>query len=120
MANQVIASEGLERAIDLILADTNYISVGTGTTAPSQANTQLVTETARVTTTKTYRFGKRMQARGFFTNANLPTTMKEAGWFENASGTANTGKLFSRALIDFTKANQDLLLVLEVTFVENT
>ena len=110
---QAIAAKGLERIAQLVVDDITHAAVGTGTTTPSSDDTQLEAETNRLATTKRVRQGSRFQQRTFFPNANLPTTVEEAGWFMNATGTPNSGDLLVRATFTFSKGTQDLLLILE-------
>lgn len=115
----VLALKGLERSAQVIVDDISHAAVGTGTTAPNKADTQLVTETDRVATTKRVRQGTRFQQRTFFTNANLPTTLEETGWFMNGTGAADSGELLERSTFTFTKGTQDLLVILEIELQES-
>ena len=118
MPDNVIAIKGLERIAVLVKDDVNFTAVGTGTTTPTQSNTKLVTETKRLATTKKLQSGASSQLRTFFANADLPTTMEEAGWFMNGSATPDSGSLLIRALINFVKGTNDLLLLADITFKE--
>lgn len=78
----------------------NYGGIGTGSTTPATTDTQLTTETARVTPSLlTDVSNNQAQIRFFFPDANLSNaTYREFGTFMNASGTANSGKIFNHAL----------------------
>jgi len=109
-----VIREGVERIHDLMRNDAVYLAVGTGTTEPSQSDTQLETETHRVALTAAVRQGTITQLRGLFTNANLPNTVREMGLFINATAAANSGKLVARALETFNKGQSDLLIVFAI------
>lgn len=115
MGNPVIISEGLGRAAQLIMADANYIAVGTGGDEPSVSDSQLASETNRVAVAQTFRQGAIFQVRALFNNANLPTTVKEIGLFLNGSGSPNTGDMLVRVLETFAKGASDWLIVVEIT-----
>lgn len=117
MASRVI-NEGLARAAQVILNDITHAAVGTGTTAPTQADAQLQTEVNRASVTKVLRSGSTIQIRTLFTNANLPATAEEAGWFMNGTGAANSGDMLVRSTQQFVKGTADLLLILELDILE--
>jgi len=110
---QAAGYKGLERIAALVLADISHGAVGTGTTAPATSDTQLVTETDRIATTKAIRNGNSFQARFFFTNANLPATVQEVEAVLNGSGSANSGSLLVRGTVTFAKGTGDLMLIVE-------
>jgi hypothetical protein len=110
---QAAATKGLERISDITVDDISHAAVGTSSTAPAVSDTQLGTETDRVATTKRIKQGATFQARINFSNANLPTTVGEVGWFMNGSGTANSGELLVRATLTFAKGTQDLLVIIQ-------
>ncbi len=109
----IIPNVGLARAVQLILDDISHAAVGSGTTTPATTDIKLVTETDRLAPTKTLRQNNEIQARTFFANADLPTTVEEAGWFMNGSATPDSGSLLTRATFTFTKGSQDLYLILK-------
>jgi len=111
----VVPEVGLNRAAQVILNDISHAAVGSGTTAEATSQTQLATETNRLAPTSTHRQSNQLVVRTFFSNANLPTTVEELGWFMNGSGTANSGEMLARALNSFTKGSQDLNIVLQLT-----
>jgi hypothetical protein len=115
---EIIATVGLQRIATVVLADINRIGVGTGTNTPASSDTQLQTETHRNTKGTNFTIGSKVQIRANFTNAELPSTMREVGWFMNGSDTANSGSLLSRALVTFVKGSNDLIVILEVELVE--
>jgi len=117
MAARVI-NEGLARAAQVVLDDITHAAVGTVSTTPTQADVQLGTETNRASVTKVLRSGSIIQIRTMFTNANLPATLEEAGWFMNATGAANSGDMLVRSTQQFVKGTADLLLILEVRVLE--
>ena len=120
MSTQVLNQVGLNRVAALVLADINYIAVGTGTTAASIAHTTLVTETNRIAITKNIRDANVIQSRGFFLNSQMPSpNVEEIGWFMNASATPDSGSLLCRTADQFVKGTADLLVILEVTVQED-
>lgn len=117
----VIPSVGLNRTGQRILDDTLWIAVGTSTTRPTVTDSQLVAETNRVAVTQTLRSANRIQMQAFFGNANLPATVEECGLFMNATSSANSGLILIRARLSFAKgANNDLVIVMEMTLVEGS
>lgn len=113
-----IITEGLQRVGQVIIDDTIWVAVGTSTTAPTPADTQLGTETFRQAATETLRDGNQIQVRAFITNANLPATMEECGVFMNASAAANSGSMLVRATFQFVKGTNDLTLIFQLTITE--
>ncbi len=118
MPNQVVATKGLERSAQLILDDITHIAVGTGTATPTSGDVKLATETQRNTPTKAIRQGARLHIRTLFSNADLPATMEEIGWFMNGTGTIDSGELLVRALLNFVKGNDDLIAIVQLTIKE--
>jgi hypothetical protein len=80
-----------------------YQAIGTGTTAVAITDTQLTTESARKIITSRTRSGLVLTFSTFFTAAQATYNIKEAGIFghSTASGTANSGILFSHWLVTF-------------------
>ena len=105
---------GLNRSAQVILDDISHTAVGTGTTAEMTNDTTLDTETDRLAPTSQRRQGNQLIVRTFFSNANLPTTVEEVGWFMNGSGSVDSGELITRALTTFVKGSQDLNVVLQM------
>ncbi len=110
-----IPDVGLNRAAQVILDDISHTAVGTGTTAEATNDTTLDTETDRLAPTSQRRQANQIIVRTFFSNANLPATTEEVGWFMNGSGAADSGELLVRALTTFVKGSQDLNVVLQLT-----
>ncbi len=80
-----------------------YQAIGTGTTAVAITDTQLTTESARLAITSRTRAGTVITFSTFFTAAQSTYNIKEAGIFghSTASGSANSGILFSHWLVSF-------------------
>ena len=110
-----VPNAGLNRAAQVILDDISHTAVGTGTTAEIVSDTKLDTESDRLAPTSQRRQGNQIIIRTFFSNANLPATVEEVGWFMNGSGSADSGELLVRALTTFVKGSQDLNVVLQLT-----
>lgn len=106
---------GMDRIRTITLSDINYVAVGTGTATPTSSDTSLQTETHRqVPTTKVER-GDNLVIRTLIINADLPATVNEVGFFMNGTATPDSGQMLVRSLLTFTKGNQDLNLVFEIT-----
>ena len=89
----------------------NYFAVGSGTNAPAGDDTRLQTEVGRVSISST-RQNPALAAEltAFATTAQLNGAHREVGLFGNgASAAANSGTLFSRALAEINKTNQQSL-----------
>jgi len=110
-----VIDEGLERVAQVIMDDISHTAVGSNTAAEMNNDPNLGTETDRLAPTSSRRQNNQIIIRTFFSNANLPTTVEEAGWFMNGSGSADSGSMLVRALTSFTKGSQDLNLVLQFT-----
>lgn len=89
----------------------NYGAVGTGTTAVSEAQTQLVTENTRKLIASITNSTITGYITQFYTAAEAVASLKETGLFSNASATANSGIMVARALINITKQNTETLTV---------
>lgn len=89
----------------------NYTALGTGTTAPANADTQLQTETYRKAIASESNTNNVVYATAFYTTTETTGTYREAGIFMNATGTANSGTLFSRIAINITKNNTTTLTI---------
>ncbi len=81
-------------------ATINYGAIGTGSTAPAAGNTQLVAETARTTVALAQDSGNNQAAIQFFfaDSALANGTYREFGTFVDGTASANSGKIFNRAL----------------------
>jgi len=110
-----LLDEGLARIAQVILNDISHCAVGTSNTAEATNDAKLGTETDRLAPTSTSRTENQIIVRTFFSNANLPTTVEELGWFMNGSGSVDSGEILIRALSSFTKGSQDLNVVLQLT-----
>jgi len=113
VADMLIDTAGFDTGI-------TYCAVGTGVTAPAVGNTTLVTETARATITVKERAGNILLLQTFFLAANINVFIKEAGLFghSTATGAANSGVLFARALLSYDNSGvspTDLTVQWEVT-----
>lgn len=97
---------GLALLVNRLIADItyttiiNYGAIGTGSTAPALTDTQLATESARTTVAFSQNVGNNEAVlQFFFPNAVLSnTTYREFGTFVDGTASANTGKIFNRAL----------------------
>lgn len=112
MANKIINTEGLQRLAQIISSDVSHVAIGLSTAAPTIGDTVLGNEHGRVTPSNRITAGRRFQIRGFFTNAELPTSTQ--GDVEEMGLFLNTGKLLIHALQNFTPGNSDLLIMAEI------
>lgn len=78
----------------------NYTALGTGSTAVANSDTQLATESYRKATASATNSSNVGYVAAFYTASECNGTYKEAGLFCNASGTVNSGVLFSRVLLN--------------------
>lgn len=81
----------------------NYTALGTGVTTPANGDTQLQTETYRKVISSTTNVDNIAYCTAFYTAIETSGTFTEAGVFMNATGTANSGTLFSRVAISVVK-----------------
>lgn len=98
----------------------NYGALGTGSTTPAASDTQLAAEVARVgPSTALDISNNQAQFQFYFPDANLANgTYHEAGSFMNGTVSANTGKIFNRALLGsaYTKgAGTDTTLQINIS-----
>lgn len=94
----------------------NKVALGSGTTAPANADTTLATEVYRNNAASLTYSSNIAYITGFFTAAETSGTYGEAGLFIDGTATANTGQLLSRALISVTKtATQTLTVDWQIT-----
>ena len=81
-----------------------YGAVGTGTTYPQNSDTQLAVELDRKLCSRRTNTLNVITVRTYFTTEEANGDLKEFGLFgEDADGTANSGTLFERVLINRTK-----------------
>lgn len=94
--------------ISLVAGQTgcNYFAVGTGTGTVAATDTQLFTEGFRKSITSSSVSGNQVDFSTFFAAADANFTFTEAGLFGNgATGTANSGTLFTHAAYSYAKTN---------------
>lgn len=106
--NTIMVSSGrgldllVQRLLGVVTYSTiiNYGAIGTGSTAPTTADTQLAAETARTTVALAQDFTfNQASLQFFFPDASLANgTYREFGMFVDGTASANTGRLFNRAL----------------------
>lgn len=87
-----------------------YCAVGTSTTSPALADTQLNAEIARKLISVRSASGNVATFKTFFNQSEANGVLKEAGLFGGlASDTLNTGTLFCHVNINRTKTSSDTL-----------
>ncbi len=96
-------------------------AIGTGQTAPTTSDTQLGSESARVSLTYGQDSGYNEAVMQFFfpDSALTNQTYYEFGTFVDGSGSANSGKLFNRALFGTPYAKSagvDTTVEVDITF----
>lgn len=93
----------------------NYSALGSGSIAPSNADTQLGGEVYRKQVASATNASNVAYITAFYAATDTNGTYKEHGLFANASGTINSGVLFSRVLLNggtgISKANTETLTI---------
>jgi len=90
----------------------NYGALGTASTAPTNADTQLGTEVFRKTVASASFTTNNAFIDFFFTAADCNGTYNEFGTFIDGSGTANSGQMFTHALTGgWTKTSTETMTV---------
>ena len=87
----------------------NYAALGSGTTAPANADTTLQTEVYRNLVASRSEADNVGYVTAFFNATETTGTYKEAGIFCDATGIANSGILLSRVAINITKSSSESL-----------
>ena len=91
-----------------------YGVVGTGTTAPAITDIKLVTELYRKSLSSGSITGTTLELHLFLTTTQGNGSIEEFGWVgEDASGSADTGTLFNRVLISYTKTTAKTLTIIQ-------
>mgnify|MGYP000924038468 CR=1 FL=1 len=100
------------RLIGANTGEVKYFAVGTGVTAPSEADTKLETEIERKQISVRGALGTVAHFRVFFNTSEANGVLKEIGLFgDTATITADSGVLFARALINKTKTSNETLTI---------
>jgi len=94
----------------------NYGALGTDTTAPTQADTQLGTEVFRKAPLSQSDDDNVCNIGFFYTAGEVSGTFREFGTFIDGTGSANTGVLFNKVAVNWVKSSSETLTV----DVENT
>ena len=89
----------------------NYVALGTGVTAPTNADTTLETESYRNTVASETNDDNIGFVTGFFSAPEVNGTFREAGLFCDGGAGADTGILFSRVAINVTKTALETLTI---------
>jgi len=89
----------------------NYTALGTGVTAPANADIKLETESFRKEVSSETNASNIAYFTAFYTAAEVSGTFREAGVFCDATGVADSGVLFSRVAINITKSVTESLTV---------
>lgn len=89
----------------------NYSALGTGGGTPANGDTQLTTETYRKAISSATNTNNVAYCTAFYTAIETSGTFTEAALFMNATGTANSGTLFSRVAISVTKTTSQTLTI---------
>ena len=89
-----------------------HTSLGTGTNAPANGDTQLQTETFRkIVASSTHSLNQLFITAFYAATEGTPSTHREAGLHINGTGAANSGVLFSRVAINITRAVTETLTI---------
>lgn len=113
----MIVDTGKQAIADALRGATNnnrgiitYCGVGTGTTAPTEADTDLETELFRKEVSVRTVSGNVATFQTFFTTEEANGSLQEAGLFgDGATAVADSGTMFARVLINRTKTSNDTL-----------
>lgn len=89
----------------------NYVALGTGTTAPANADTKLETETYRNTVASQTNASNIAYCTGFYSATECNGSYKEAGIFSDGTAVADSGIIVSHVAIDITKSNTETLTI---------
>lgn len=89
----------------------NETSLGTGTTPPSNNDTQLETEVYRKAVASVAVSNNILYLTAFYTATEVSGNFKEAGLHINGTGQTNSGLLFSRVAIDISKSLTETLTI---------
>lgn len=89
----------------------NYVALGSGSASPANADTTLATEVYRNLTASATNSNNIAYITGFFSATETNGTYAEVGLFIAGTASANTGSLFSRALLSVTKSSVQTLTV---------
>lgn len=88
-----------------------HSALGTGTSTPANADTQLQTEVYRKNVASATSDQATTYLTAFYSATEYTGNIKEAGMFINGSAGANTGTLFSRIALDTTKSSVETLTI---------
>lgn len=117
LINNLITNAGKESIAGGLIGEDNqgeitYMAVGTNTTAPAPANTQLGTELARKQVSVRTRGANIATFETFYRTDEANGVLKEIGLFGGtASTTPNSGTMFTHATCNFTKSSAETMTV---------
>lgn len=117
VVHNLLPTVGRTAIIRRLMADPAYtniinkVALGTGSTAPANADTQLQTEVYRNNPASLTYANNIGYLSGFFNAAETSGTYAEVGLFIDGTAAANTGVLFSHALASITKSAIQTLTV---------
>jgi len=89
----------------------NFTSLGSGTNAPANGDTQLQTEVFRKTVASNTFSANQLFVTAFYTATEAVGTHREAGLHINGTVTVNSGILFSRVAINVVKSATETLTI---------
>lgn len=89
----------------------NYGAVGTGGNSPTNSDTAMQTEYARVTMSNSTVTGNSLEIQQFYGLSEANTQLYEAGEFIAGTATPNSGVLFARWNIDENKTASETLTI---------
>ena len=111
-AGRSIIAEALSGGLSAIGdIEVNKTSLGSGSTAPDNADTTLETETFRKDVASATFVDNQLFLTAFYIAAEAVGTHAEAGIHINGTASADTGTLLSRVLISITKSASETLTV---------
>lgn len=98
----------------------NYGALGTSATAATVSDTQLGTETYRKALSSGTYSSNIAYLENFYTASEVSGTFEEYGFFIDGNGSANTGQLFNRFVIETVKTSVESLNVQSIITFNNS
>ena len=121
----LIVNTGLNSVVDRIAGvntysgNINYTALGTGTTAVSGGQTQLVAEVYRKARSSGTVITNTAYVETFFNPTEVTGTFEEYANFVDGSGTTNSGQMFNRFLQTTVKSSSESLNILTTIEANN-
>ncbi|NSW52213.1 MAG: hypothetical protein HPY85_06890 [Anaerolineae bacterium] len=121
-SQNLVVDDGIEFILDRMIGDESgslaFLAIGTGNTAAANGQSTLATETERKAFSSQSRSGYAIECRAFFPADDCSIEIEEVGIFggSSASESADSGKLVSRALLNYDNSSGEYDLLFVWTF----